>query len=150
VEKVPRSNILAEFTNSLPPGASLLELVMESKPRQAPPPPQGATAFDQKKAAMESKAKAGAPDAQPMDVYLRLTGVADNDVQVGQFISRLNASKLLRDVNLIISDTFQQDKATLRRFQIEMRLNPDAEVREGPVSGPVPANVAAVETGEGK
>src|SRR5438067_5432608 len=63
VEKVPRSNILAEFTNSLPPGTSLLELLMESKPRQAPPPPQGATAFDQKKAAMEAKAKA-APDNQ--------------------------------------------------------------------------------------
>ena len=33
-------------------------------------------------------------------------------------------------MNLVISDTYQQDKATLRRFQIEMMLNPDAEVRE--------------------
>lgn len=132
VEKVPRSNILAEFTNALPAGTSLLDLFMESKPRPLPPPPPGATAFEQKKAALESKANA--TDTQPVDVFLKLTGVADNDVQVAQFISRLNTSKLLTDVNLVISDVYHQDKATLRRFQIEMKLNPDAEVRDGPVS----------------
>ena len=36
VEKVPRSNLLAEFTNSLPDGTSLLELTMESRLTAAP------------------------------------------------------------------------------------------------------------------
>src|SRR5258707_983746 len=36
VEKVPRSNILAEFTNSLPAGASLLDVSLNSQPHQAP------------------------------------------------------------------------------------------------------------------
>src|SRR3954452_24542780 len=31
VEKVPRSNLLAEFTNSLPPGTSLLDFSLESR-----------------------------------------------------------------------------------------------------------------------
>src|SRR3954469_2405405 len=72
VERVPRSNILAEFTNALPPGASLLDLVMESKPRQAPPAAPGTTAFEQKKAALEGKTK-GPAEPQAMDVYLRIT-----------------------------------------------------------------------------
>src|SRR5688572_10341497 len=33
VEKVPRSNLLAELTNSLPAGVSLLDLTLESKLR---------------------------------------------------------------------------------------------------------------------
>ncbi len=143
VEKVPRSNILAEFTNALPPGTSLLDLAMESKPRPLAAPT--GTAFEQKQRALqEARAKmpGAAPDAPVMDVLLRLTGVADNDVQVAQFITKLNQSKLLKDVNLVISDVFQTEKATLRRFQIEMMLNPDAEVREGP---PEKVKTSAVE-----
>ncbi len=81
-----------------------------------------------------------------MEVTLKVTGMADNDVQVSQFISQLNASKLVRDVNLLQSEAFVQDKATLRRFQIEMMLNPDAEVRENPVA----TKVVAVEQAEGQ
>lgn len=141
VERVPRSNVLAEFTNALPAGMSLLELSMDSRPRQraaaaaANPNP---TAFEQQKAAQEAKARAAEPQA--MEVTLRLVGIADNDVQVGEFIRKLNASPLLRDVNLVISDVHVQDNHTMRRFQIEMMLNPDAEVREQPLA----AKTAAV------
>jgi Tfp pilus assembly protein PilN len=125
VEKVPRSNVLAELTNGLPPGTSLLEFSLESVQRSAPPPPQGANqgagAADPKKAAPPG-----------VDVKIRITGVADNDVQVALFISKLNRSNLFKDVNLLISDTFQQDKQALRRFQIEMVLNPEAEIRDTP------------------
>src|SRR5688572_9644390 len=38
VERVPRSNLLAEFTNSLPEGTSLLDLAMESRIRATPAP----------------------------------------------------------------------------------------------------------------
>jgi Tfp pilus assembly protein PilN len=124
VERVPRTNILAELTNALPPGTSLLDFYLESNPRSAPS--QG----DSKK-----------PDDHPAyDVKMRLSGIADNDVQVAKFINTLNQSKLLKDVNLVITDTFVQDKTTLRRFQIDMMLNPDAEVRDELV----PAKLAAV------
>src|SRR6185437_5777895 len=49
VEKAPRSNILAELTNALPAGTSLLSLNLESHPHQEPAP-QYSTAFDMKKA----------------------------------------------------------------------------------------------------
>ena len=128
VEKVPRSNVLATFTNSLPGGVSLLDLAMESKPRVKAEAP-ALTAFDAKKAAMES-ARKGANEPPRFDVFLKLTGVADNDVQVGEFINKLTRSPLLREVNLVITDTFTKEKSTLRRFQLEMMINPVAEIRE--------------------
>ena len=119
VERVPRTNLLAELTNALPTGTSLLDFYMESNPRPTAPSPSG----EAKKA-----------DERPVfDVKMRLSGIADNDIQVAQFINKLNHSKLLKDVNLVITDSFVQDKVTLRRFQIDMMLNPDAEIRDEPV-----------------
>jgi Tfp pilus assembly protein PilN len=144
VERVPRSNILAEFTNNLPPGVSLVELWMETKPRQQAGPPPGASSFEQKRAALEAKGK---NEPQPTDAYIKVTGLADNEGQVAQFMSRLNGSKLMSDVNLLQTDPFVQDKVTMRKFQIEMRLNPEAEVREGQAAT---NKTAAVDAGEGK
>ncbi len=140
VEKVPRSNLLAEFTNSLPAGMSLLELTMESRARAAPVPDANKSSFEQKRDALEGL-KGSAPQPKLYDVYLKLTGIADTDVQVAQFITRLNGSKLLRDVNLVISDIYEHDHVTMRKFQIEMMLNPDAEVKDEPA----PTKTAAVE-----
>jgi Tfp pilus assembly protein PilN len=143
VEKVPRSNILAELTNSLPPGTSLLDFLLESHQHQDPTP-VASTAFDQKKAALEAKQKADAAgvaaDAPKFDVHIRLSGLADTDVQVAQFLSRLSASPLFRDVNMVVSEIYHSPtdhgnngkNDTLRRFQIEMMLNPNADVPDGP------------------
>ena len=59
---------------------------------------------------------------------MRICGVAYTDVQVSQFITRLNRSKLLKDVNLVISDEYKQVDEQLRKFQIEATLNPSAEI----------------------
>ena len=137
VEKVPRSNMLAEITNSLPPGTSLLELTMNSAPHQGPPAPT--SSFEQHRAAIEGQAAAAKVPAY--DVHLRITGVAQNDSQVAQLIARLGHtnSNLFQDVNLIITDSFlapgtdsaRTDKGEpMRRWQIEMMLDPRAEVRE--------------------
>ena len=57
--------------------------------------------------------------------------MAENDVQVATFMNSLTRSKLLRDVNLVVSDEFQATAKDekLRKFQIEMMLSPDAEVK---------------------
>jgi Tfp pilus assembly protein PilN len=142
VEKVPRSNILAEFTNSLPPGLSLLNLAMESKERASAAPP-AMTAFEQKRAALEGRAANPVVAPKTYDVYLKLEGVAPTDVQVGNFMEKLKRSPLFKDVNLLYTEEFkvqrgregdgggQSAKAVediLRKFQIEMMLNPGAEV----------------------
>jgi len=161
VEKVPRSNVLAEFTNSLPQGLSLLTLNMESREKvSAGPGPM--TAFEAKRAALEGRGGAQAPvTAKVYDVSIRIEGVASTDVQVAQFIARLNRSPLFKDVNLVVSEEFKpgqngyQNAAdarnrgpdeTLRKFQIEMMLNPAAEVMN-----PVNPNTrtASVDLGDG-
>ncbi|HZL37352.1 MAG TPA: PilN domain-containing protein [Tepidisphaeraceae bacterium] len=135
VERIPRSNILAELTNSLPHGTSLLDLSLESKAHQEPAP-VAQTAFDAKKIALEAKRKADANgiEAPKYDVQIKVTGVADTDVQVAQYLTKLNHCPLFQDVNLVISDVYQppeQKSITMRRFQVQMALNPRAEVKEG-------------------
>ena len=104
-----------------------------------------------KRAASEGGSSSGGGSTPPpvakgkaYDVTIRLTGIADTDVQVAQFLARLNQSKLVRDVNLIISDEFAVAEAKMRKFQIDMSVDPNAEV--DPDAGqPLNANTAAVE-----
>ncbi|MGB7161153.1 MAG: PilN domain-containing protein [Tepidisphaeraceae bacterium] len=132
IEKVPRSFLLAELTNSLPSGVSLIDMVLDSKRRTAAAPPAPKSAFEAKANSGAAAAAAAAATAQVQavtyDVGIKVTGMAANDVQVAQFISKLNVSRLLNDVNLVVSDEFKQGDEKLRRFQIEMKLNPAAEV----------------------
>ena len=127
VEKIPRSNLLAEFTNSLPAGTSLLDLAMESRTRTQPAAPPATAAERAKKT---KDAVPAAPPPPQFDVYIKLTGVADTDVQVAEFMTKLTHCELLRDVNLVISDVFKQGDRSVRKFQIEMMLNPAAEVKD--------------------
>ena len=151
IEKVPRSFLLAEMTNSLPTGVSLVDLSLESRKRSAPaaaaPAPKGSFEV---KAAGTAGAKPAAPQVQPIlyDVTMKVTGIASNDVQVAQFITKLNASRLLRDVNLVISDEFKSGDDKLRKFQIEMTLNPSAEI--DPLGGDHQMKTAAVDVTEKK
>jgi hypothetical protein len=160
VERVPRSVLLAELTKARPAGVSFLDLNLDSKVRASTPSGGGGggggkTQFEMKRAA--AAAAEGGGSAQPgggaavakgkaYDVSIRLTGMADTDVQVAQFLAKLNQSKLVRDVNLIISDEFTVNDAKLRKFQIDMQVDPAAEV--DPDSAPAslaPGNTAAVE-----
>jgi Tfp pilus assembly protein PilN len=138
VEKVPRSNILAEFSNSLPPGLSLLNLLMESKERGSAAPP-AMSAFEQKRAALEGRGVNAAVAPKTYDVFLKVEGVATTDVQVGDLMDKLKRSPLFKEVNLIYTEEFKQTtggqtasskntEEMLRKFQIELQLNPNAEV----------------------
>jgi hypothetical protein len=64
-------------------------------------------------------------------VTVKVTGICDNDVQVSQFIANLNHSKLVKDVNLLISDEFAVGTLKMRKFQLEMMIDPAADVQPG-------------------
>lgn len=132
LEKVPRTFILAEITNGIPDGISLLDFVLNSS-LSTTPAPVAKTAFELRKSEIDGASNVTALAAKPRvyDVAMKLTGVANNDGQVSQLISKLNQSTMFQDVNLIFTDEFQQadDKERkLRKFQIEMKLNPGAQV----------------------
>jgi Tfp pilus assembly protein PilN len=136
LEKVPRSFLLAEVTNSMPSGVSLLDLVLESKRRTSPS--GKSAAFEKKSAAKDTTGKKKGPaapgsEAKVFDVGIKITGIASTDVQVAQFITKLNQSTLLKDVNLVISDEYkggsgQDANNVMRKFQIEMMVSPNADV----------------------
>ena len=135
LEKVPRSFILAELTNGMPAGVSLLDFSLEARViTNAAAAPK--TAFELRKAEVSGATASIVPmSSQPRvyDVTMRTTGVAATDVQVAQFISKLNRSHLLRDVNLLFTEEFLPNQGgssteKLRKFQIEMSLDPNAVV----------------------
>ncbi len=134
LEKIPRSFLLAELTNALPETVSLLDLELDSKVATPPPaaPPPGRTAAEAKKAQLDAKKATAAapPPATPKayNVTVKLTGVAGTDVQVAQYMKKLGDSPLLRDINLIIIEDLNRDEQTIRKFQIEMGLDPRAAV----------------------
>lgn len=137
LEKVPRSFVLAELTNSLPTGVFLLDFSLDSKSKRtatADPATATMTAYEQKKAAREAAKKAtpvgpAVPQPKLYDVYLKVSGIADTDVQVAQYLSRLSRSKLLKDVNLLVSEEYTKEESKMRKFQIEMMVDPEAEVQ---------------------
>jgi hypothetical protein len=141
VEKVPRSRLLADLTNAKPAGVSFKEVSLDSKLRSSSSSNNsaaGKSQFELKRAAMEAangaaKPAAPVPQAKNYDVTVKVTGRADNDVQVAQFMARLNQSELVQDVNLVVSDEEVVNETRMRQFQIEMQINPNAEVLAAPV-----------------
>jgi len=138
LEKVPRSVLLAELTNAKPAGVSFLDLVLESKLRSGGGGGSGGKSqFELKRAAMEAangssaKPAAGAPQAKLYDVTVKVTGICENDIQVSQFMAKLNHSKVLREVNLLVSEEFKVAETRMRKFQMEMMIDPAAEVSPG-------------------
>lgn len=152
LERVPRTYILAEITNSLPAGTALLDLNLDSKARvKTVPKEQPKTPYEQKKAAREAQKSAESqgpalPEVKVYDVSLKLTGIATNDVQVAEFMNKLSRSEIFKDVNLVISETFKQEEQMLRRFQIDLMLRPDAQIQRG--AGKTQQSTTAVEMKE--
>ncbi len=125
LEKVPRSFLLADITNSMPSGVSLLDFTMDTRTEMIP-------VKQEKKNTISAPDPANPPPPPQMqrvsNVTMKMTGIAGTDVQVAQFITKLNQSRLLKDVNLLISDEHVQDGEKMRRFQIEATLDPKAEI----------------------
>src|SRR5688572_28104848 len=131
LEKVPRSFVLAEITNGMPDGVSLLDLNLEARVIANAGPAAPKTAFEIRKAEIEGGTGKAVAQPRVYDVSMRATGIAQNDVLVAQFIRKLNKSTLLKDVNLMFTDEFepgQKDGPKLRKFQIELKLNPEAKI----------------------
>lgn len=123
-ERVPRSMLFQKITELMPkPSMSLLTFELRS--RDLPMP---VTKIDQAK--NESGAARTPEPVRPpaQEVTVTLTGYAENDGQVASFIAGLNKLSLVVDVNLLFSEEFKSKDDTLRRFKVEMKLNPNADI----------------------
>lgn len=122
VERVPRSIILAEMVNNMPPALSLLEFDLETK---ATPASRNLTALDRAKAKQDKdKAEAdGKVEIVPRQVFVDIEGIAKKENQITEFMGNLTHHALFMNVGLefIEQDTIEQ--TDLFRFRIRMELD---------------------------
>ncbi len=142
IEPVPRSNLLAELINRMPVALSTLGLEMESRKIVEKPGPgangQGGTALSAAQKAAQAKKNNGQAEQEPgpppleiprYHVTVSLTGLAPTDIQVAQYMTALARCELLQDVELVFSEESRVDDLSMRKFKIDMILDPDVDVR---------------------
>lgn len=131
IEKMPRSEILADIKRAMPEGVALLEFSLDSKQR-VKPKASVLQALSEKNAAKNKNTREPAappPEPEPpeYDQTVKLVGVAYTDVHVAQFITNLNADPGFGEVTLLLSKQYEYLKENVRRFEIEFRLVPAAK-----------------------
>jgi len=141
VERVPRSILLAELINRMPERLSLLELKLTSEKLKPIVPRKidadnGTNGQGNRLGAERARTKQEAAEEQekvrPPRYLVRLTlvGVAPTDLEVSRYLAELNAYPLLRDVTLAYSEEKEIEDQVMREFEIAMRLETDADVRD--------------------
>ncbi len=144
LEPIPRSIVLANLTNNLPAGVSLLELKLEEKDVQLPKPPPakpGANTYQQKTTTPPAGAKpvvAAVPEAplverKPVETTIEIKGIAPSDLEVASYIARLGASILMESVNLIESKETLIEEARFREFRLKAKLKNNVQLSKGDV-----------------
>jgi len=141
LERVPRSYLLACLTNALPEGASLTEMTLDTTAiRPAAPKEKPKTKFQVRRTGDQAEP---AVSAQPiLKVSLLVTGLAQTDEQVAEFIGTMQSNALFHSVELVFSEQEAVEDDVLRRFQVTMELAGEAEA---PVVEP--AALSAVQDG---
>jgi Tfp pilus assembly protein PilN len=123
LERVPRSTVLARLTNHLPRGTSMTSLTMKMEEVEVR---ASEMAGEAAKGVATKAAKAAT--VRVKQYVFRLDGVAPTDVEVAEYITRLNADTLFRGVDLQFSEELTtKDGTPQRRFELMFRLSPNAE-----------------------
>ncbi|MEO0475094.1 MAG: PilN domain-containing protein, partial [Planctomycetota bacterium] len=122
VERVPRSIILAEMVNNMPPALSLLEFDLETK---AAPAPRNLTAIDRAKAKQQKDKdkEAGKVEIVPRQVFVNIEGIAKKENHITEFMGNLTHHPLFDSVGLEFIEQDTIEKTDLFRFRIRMELN---------------------------
>ena len=134
MEPIPRSLLLATVTNNLPKGVSLLEYKLVSKEIKS-----SQTTKRKKSRNKKSRLKKKKVGAEKMvkpkqfETTIEITGQADNDLLVAKLIDDLGQSPLFRLINLVYSEDYEKDKQQIRRFKLEVLVDPKARASESDV-----------------
>jgi hypothetical protein len=125
LERVPRSLVLAELINNMPPTLSLLEIFADTKQVEVRAPVQ--TAMQQARVTRQAAAAPAEPQIIPTEVTLVLIGVAPTDVEVAQYMGALGRSPMFTGVDLKFSEQTQVEGRVMRRFRVELKIPHDLE-----------------------
>jgi len=135
LEPVPRSVLLASFTNNLPPGVSLLKLSLIQKeltPQQSQSAPtnkyQAAQAGKAAAAAAATVVQATVSREKSLETHIEISGMAPSDLQVAAYIERLSSSTLFDNVALVESKEYKIEDKTFRQFKLTMMVKSDVHL----------------------
>jgi len=137
LEPVPRSVLLASFTNNLPPGVSLLKLTLIQKEPVQSSQSAGGGPTNKYQAAQAEKAAAAPPKLsreKSLETHIDISGMAPSDLQVADYIGRLSSSSLLDDVELVESKEYKVEDTTFRQFKLTAKLKPDVQLTKEDIS----------------
>lgn len=138
LERVPRSTLLAELINRMPKRVVLLEFDMASKrvastvaqrqagtaaPRSLTKGLAGGRPGEDESSADE------AVQAPSFQTSVVMVGVAPDNRDVAQFVSRLHDCGFLGDVDLKFTETTMLKGALMVKFRVEASLRRDADAR---------------------
>ncbi len=135
VERVPRSILLAELINRMPPRLSLLKFELKSEKIRAPRPlPKTRRVGRQsgpKRAPTREQAAGEQKKIEPprQIVTISMVGVAPTDLEVSRFMAALTSFSLVKEVTLEYSKERDVDDRLMREFAIKMKLDTSADVR---------------------
>lgn len=140
IEKAPRSLLLADLINRMPDKLSFLSFSLTSKridagPARATSGPVSAKSLAGRAGRASKGEKPGESDAASLPrapqytTTLVMLGVAPNHENVSNYLAQLQASELLRNVDLKFSEFTLLDNRELIKFRIEATLNPGADAR---------------------
>jgi Tfp pilus assembly protein PilN len=136
MERVRRSSLLAELVKLRPQNVNFIGLELKSKEIQAAQAPARPNS-DLEKARRQQEGLPGeATKPAVVEVHMDLFGTAPTDQEVATYMTALQKSALLKDVNLLFSEEYkrpgngtEEKKEMVRRFHVEMKVNPDADLR---------------------
>lgn len=143
-EKVPRSILMAELVNRMPPAATLLTLELTSKRLDRPvrstrkKPSDSAKSLSGKasrKTSRKSKGKGKDEDEPPVvtaprfQTTVEIVGVAPTHEEVAEYHAALKVCPLLSGVDLILTEEDKIQERELVQFRIQAQLRPDADAR---------------------
>jgi Tfp pilus assembly protein PilN len=116
VEKVNRSNVLAELANCLPPRVYLSDMSLDAKKQGA-----AAKASPQRGVSL--------PEPIQYDVTVRIVGLAQTDRLVVDYVNNLIKSPLFTNVQFLNTSATVYKDQKMRAFQLELTLDPAADTR---------------------
>ena len=119
IEKVPRSIIIAQLTNSLPNGTSLSKVKLsEQVPNEM----------------RSRRSNAAASDAKAVSqAYVEIEEYAPSDQEVADYIAALDGSELFNRVDLIYTQQYKKDREdtySVRKFKLSTEINSQAQMTE--------------------
>ncbi|MHC4990416.1 MAG: PilN domain-containing protein [Planctomycetota bacterium] len=132
VEKVPRSILLAELINRMPPRLGLIDLQLTSERiKDKPKTPEKKTGDLPRRGRTKAEAAVEAKKIKVprYHVTVALKGVAPTDLEVSQYKGELSRYQLLKDVTLDYTEEKDIEGRRMREFRITMTLDNEADIR---------------------